>query len=373
MAEVLDWRRAANPRRIIRRAVQALAQGQVVGFPTETVYGLAISALVPEAVDRLTEAKGRPETKPFALAIGGAEEILDWVPKLSLLGRRLARRCWPGPVTLVCGDGVEQGLAGKLPENVRRRVCPADTLGLRAPAHEAILNVLRQLPGPLVLTSANQSGGPESATAEAMLEAVGDRIDLAIVDGPCRYGAPSTVVQLAGDRLNVLREGIVPSATLERLSGCVIVFVCTGNTCRSPLAEALCKKMLADQLGCTLEELPARGFTVCSAGLAAMTGGPAASEAVEVAREMGADLDQHASRPLSPDLARQADLLITMTRGHSLALTDQLASLGIRPRLLRADGEDIPDPIGADRETYRACARQIQDCLEQLLPEVRRR
>src|SRR5438270_13910376 len=111
MTEVLEWHRAADLPGVVRRAVQALAEGQLVAFPTETVYGLAASALVPEAVERLCQGKGRSEDKPLALAIRGSAEALDWVPQMSPLGRRLARRCWPGPLTLVFADGVEKGLA----------------------------------------------------------------------------------------------------------------------------------------------------------------------------------------------------------------------------------------------------------------------
>src|SRR5690349_11091017 len=111
MAELVAWQRAAHSGPVVRRAAQALADGQLVAFPTETVYGIAASALNPEAVERLIHCKGRPEDKPLTLAIGSAAEALDWVPRLSAVGRRLARRCWPGPVTLVSGDGVAEGLA----------------------------------------------------------------------------------------------------------------------------------------------------------------------------------------------------------------------------------------------------------------------
>src|SRR5690242_8644509 len=150
MTQVLDWQGAADPEPVVRQAATALCQGRLVGFPTETVYGLAASALVPAAVERLRQSKGRPEAKPLTLAIGGALEALDWVPDMSRLGQRLARRCWPGPVTLVFDGGIERGLASRLPEVVRQWIAPAGTLGLRVPDHEAILHVMRRLPGPLV-------------------------------------------------------------------------------------------------------------------------------------------------------------------------------------------------------------------------------
>jgi tRNA threonylcarbamoyl adenosine modification protein (Sua5/YciO/YrdC/YwlC family) len=370
MAEILDWRRAGNPQPIIQFAARALAKGRLVAFPTETVYGIAASALVPEAVERLVQCKSRPDNKPMALAIRGAGEALDWVPQMREVGRRLARRCWPGPVTLVCGDGLEQGVAGRLPESVRRRVCPAGTLGLRTPDHEAFFHVLRQISGPLVLTSANSGGEPDPVTPEEVLQSVGERVDLLIADGPSRYRQASTVVQVTGNTWSILREGVVPAGTLARLTSCIIVFVCTGNTCRSPMAEALCRKLLADRLQCSPEELPARGFNVISAGLAAMTGGPAAPEAIEAIRELGGDLTNHLSRPLTRELTRQADFLIAMTGSHLHALAEHHNRLGNPPRLLNPDGHDIPDPIGSDQETYRACARQILGFVEQLLPEM---
>lgn len=367
MPDVLPWRRAGDPQAVVRRAAQTLAEGRLVAFPTETVYGLAASALVPEAVELLRQSKGRPVEKPLALAVRGLADALDYVPGMSALGRRLAWRCWPGPVTLVFGDGVADGLVGRLPETVRQRLCPADSLGLRTPAHEAILKVLRLLPGPLVLTSANRSGEPAATTVEQVVQAVGDDVALVIDDGPCHYGQASTVVKVHGDHWDVLREGVFTKADLERQSACVIVFVCTGNTCRSPLAEGLCKKLLADRLVCSPEELPARGFLVLSAGLSAMMGGTAAVESVEAAREFGVDLTSHRSRPLTAELVAQADHLVVMTQGHALALTAQHRRLRPRPRLLCPGGGDIADPIGCDQQVYHECAQQIRRHLEEFV------
>ena len=112
---VIEVRRADDARDVVHRAVQALVEGKLVAFPTETVYGLAASALVPEAVARLSEVKGRAAAQPYALAIKSAEDALDYVPHLSLLAQRLARRCWPGPVTLVVDQGNEDGLLSRVP------------------------------------------------------------------------------------------------------------------------------------------------------------------------------------------------------------------------------------------------------------------
>src|SRR5207245_9226247 len=135
---------------------------------------------------------------------------------------------------------------------------------------------MQLLGGPLVLTSANRSGGTAAVDAGHVLEAVGEGVDLVIDGGPSRYGRASTVVEVNGSTWKILREGVLSEEELERQSACEIVFVCTGNTCRSPLAEALCKKRLAERLGCAPPDLPRHGFAVQSAGLAAMIGDRAA-------------------------------------------------------------------------------------------------
>ena len=98
MPEVLDWRNATEVRQLVERAAQALIGGQIVAFPTETYYVLAADASQPEAVARLASGQENPA---FLLALRGSEELADWVPNSGSLARRLARRCWPGPMTLL--------------------------------------------------------------------------------------------------------------------------------------------------------------------------------------------------------------------------------------------------------------------------------
>ena len=153
-------------------------------------------------------------------------------------------------------------------------------------------------------------------------------------------------------------------------SMCTILFVCTGNTCRSPLAEALCKKLLADALGCPPVEVAARGFQVVSAGLAALPGGPASLEAVSVAKEFGLDLGGHLSQPLTEGLIQQADYIVGMTRHHLRFLEAVPIREGLVPRLLAADASDISDPLGGALADYRACAEQIYQGLKEFLLQL---
>jgi protein-tyrosine-phosphatase len=192
-----------------------------------------------------------------------------------------------------------------------------------------------------------------------------DRSSPPVADAP---GSP-TVIAVNGDAWEIVRPGALSAEEIRRRTAYVIVFVCTGNTCRSPLAEALCKKLLADRLGCTIEDLPARGYQVMSAGLAASAGGAAAVEAEQAARGFGADLSAHRSQPLTLELAERADYLFGMTHSHLRALTDSVGHLGIALRLLDPD-RDIADPLGGDQPVYNECAQQIWRRLEALLAEI---
>ena len=305
---VIDLRNSDDWRDVVHRAVQALAEGGLVAFPTETVYGLAASALDERAVCRLTAVKGRKSGKP--LDVGHQERrrgprLLPRYESVGLASRPavLARsgHAW------LSTDSHPDSLLRQLPEKVRAAVSPEQAIGLRVPGHQVVVDVLRMLAGPLVLSSANRSGSREAVAAQEVLDSFGDKLDLVVDDGPCRFGHPSTVVRVEGNRIEVLREGVVPKPTLRRLSSLMVLFVCTGNTCRSPMAEMLCRDMLAQRLGCEIDELEDRGVVVASAGIAAMLGGGATGEAVQCMSEMGLDLGGHETQPLTEPLVRHAD------------------------------------------------------------------
>jgi tRNA threonylcarbamoyl adenosine modification protein (Sua5/YciO/YrdC/YwlC family) len=368
---VIDIRNAEDARDVVHRAVQALAEGQLVAIPTETVYGLAASACRADAVERLLRAKGRPTGQPFALAIKSADEAADFVPDLSPLARRLARRCWPGPVTLVVDNRHKDGLTEQLPKRVREVVVPNGTIGLRVPANEMSQDVLRMMTGPIVLTSANRSGNPEAITAEEVVREVGDEVAIVLDDGPCRYGQPSSVVRVKENTFEMLREGVVGEATLRRLASAIVLFVCTGNTCRSPMAELLMRAKLAECIGCSIDDLEEHGVVVMSAGIAAAPGCPPSSEAVLVMREQGLDLSRHEAQPLTDQLVRHADLILTMTQSHLQSIVERWPSAADRTRVLMPDRIDVSDPIGQTIGAYRHCATQITEAVKHHVQQLR--
>jgi protein-tyrosine phosphatase len=295
----------------------------------------------------------------MALAIKSAEEAPDFVPGMSPLALRLARRCWPGPVTLVVDNGHRDGLIAQLPREVRKVVAPNGTVGLRVPANAMSQDVLRMLTGPIVLTSANRSGQPDATTAQEVLQYLDGDVAMILDDGPCRYGQPSSVVRVKQNSLEILREGVVGEATLRRLSGVMVLLVCTGNTCRSPMAEILMRVSLAKSLGCNLDELDTHGVVVMSAGLAAAPGCPPAAEAVQVMREQGLDLSRHEAQPLTEQLVRHSDLILPMTQSHLQSIVERWPEAAARTFLLMPERTDVADPIGQAVGAYRHCAAQL--------------
>lgn len=192
----------------VRRAVEILRAGGLVAFPTETVYGLGADASSPEAVARLYAAKGRPADHPVIVHFAGAEAAFSWAREIPEAARRLAAKFWPGPLTLVLK---------RSPKAKDFVTGGQDSVGLRVPSHPVAQALLREFGGAVAAPSANEFGSLSPTTAQHVRADLAGKVDLVLEGGPSEVGIESTIVDLSGADVVLLRPGRISRSEIEEL------------------------------------------------------------------------------------------------------------------------------------------------------------
>ena len=341
------------------RVGAALRAGEVVALPTETVYGLAVRADDAAALARLARLKRRDDQRALTWHVASADALAHFeVPRAMLA--RLARRYWPGPLTLVA-HGVPPGL---------ERVASDGWTGLRWPAHRATAALLASLEFPVVASSANPSGDAPLLDAAAVAVAFGAGLACVVDGGRPRLGEGSVVLRLGPGHFDVLRAGIIDADSLRATAGRRVAFVCTGNTCRSPMAEGLARDAAARRLEVAPGRLAEFGLHFGSMGVMAASGAPASAHAVSTLAARDVDIAQHRSQPAVPEDLAHFDLIYTLTRGHLAALQALLPpGRAAHCTTLSPDGRDVPDPIGGTAEDYARTADAIAAMIAERLDD----
>lgn len=322
-------------------AARRLAAGELVALPTETVYGIAARADSDGAGARLRALKGRDAEKPFTLACPSRDIAFAHAARIPLTAQRLAARYWPGPLTLV------------LP------TADGGTIGLRVPAHPSTRRILELARCGAWLPSANPAGDAPAVDAAGVLAYFDGRIDVVVDGGRAPIGQASTIVHCDVGTLEILRSGLLGADDILRVAQTRVLFVCSGNTCRSPMAAALLRRALATKLRVDPERLAAAGYVVASAGLHAAPGDFASSGARAAMTQRGIDLSTHRSRPLDAPLLAAQDHVFVMTQRLFQTLR-RLAPHPERVRLVDPDGGDIVDPFGGSDAEYERCATELE-------------
>lgn len=195
---------------LVRRAAEILQRGGLVGFPTETVYGLGADASSAAAVARLYAAKRRPQDHPVIVHFADAQAAFAWAREVPPAARGLAERFWPGPLTLILNKSSKAGAfvtGGQ------------DTIGLRVPAHPIAQELLRAFGGGIAAPSANRFGQLSPTSAAHVREDLGKDVELVLDGGPSEVGIESTIVDLSGARAVLLRPGGIPAQVLSEILG----------------------------------------------------------------------------------------------------------------------------------------------------------
>ncbi len=194
----------------IDAAVQALRDGELVAFPTETVYGLGANAQNPAAVRKIFAAKGRPPDHPVIVHLDSPRYLHRWVREVPELANRLAESFWPGPLTLVMprAPHVHELITGG-----------QDTIAIRVPAHPMAQQLLTAFGGGIAAPSANRYGRLSPTRAEHVREELGESVRLILDGGECQIGLESTIVSFEDERVRLLRPGSVTAAQLRQVVG----------------------------------------------------------------------------------------------------------------------------------------------------------
>ena len=202
-------------------AVQALRDGDLVAFPTETVYGLGANAANPAAVRKIFAAKGRPVTHPVIVHLDDPRFLHRWVEEVPASAQKLAERFWPGPLTVVMRRAA----------NVHDIVTGGqDTVAIRVPSHPMAQQLLTAFGGGIAAPSANRYGRLSPTRAEHVREELGDAVRVILDGGECQIGLESTIVSCADDAVRLLRPGAITASQLREVAGNLLL----GGDLQSP-------------------------------------------------------------------------------------------------------------------------------------------
>lgn len=350
-----------------------LRRGDAVVAPTETVFGIGVDGSSPGALDRLWSIGGAGVRQPLAWHFGSVSTLVSTLAEagfaFSAVQARLVQRLCPGPLLL----------AIEMDEAVLERVLGAAAVGagvvndgeallVRVVANPDTQATLEQADVPVVMRAIPSAGSPRTADEAARaIERLGaaELVAGVLVSSERPLGQSSTLVRfLRSGGYRVDREGAYSQRYIDKQIMRTILFVCTGNTCRSPMAAAIARELIEREP----LDLPT---TVRSAGAFTSGGMPATPEAVTAVESLGIAMGGHQSSVLTREMIGQADEVYGLTASHVAAIRAIDPNAGDKVKLLDPEGRDVPDPIGQSQSVYDETAARLRELIERRLAEHR--